>query len=88
MADTYPDTNPSSPYASGIGSVPISFASVDQDLSKRRVRGLLISTAGTLKVTWADASVDTLVLGVGFYVFDITLIWHTGSSGVVGNVIY
>lgn len=88
MADTYPDRNPSSPYASGIGSIPIDFSAADQDLSKRRVRGLHISTAGTLKVTWADGTVDSLVLGVGLWLYEVTLIWHTGSSSVVGNVIY
>lgn len=88
MADTFLDRQPLTPNSAVIGSIPISFGTVDQDLSTRKVRWLLISTAGTLKMTFADGTVDSHVLAVGLYPYDVTLIWHTGSSTVVGNVLY
>lgn len=87
MADTYPTTFPDASTAPAIGSIPINYAS-DQTWTGRRCRGLLISTAGTLKVTWSSGDVDTLVLAAGLWPFEIVKIWQVGSATAVGSVIF
>lgn len=49
------------------------------------LRGILLETAGALKVTYADGTVDTfasggLAAGVWHPMYDITLVWDTGTD--------
>ena len=83
MADTFPSApGPDASWAPVVGLVAISYGS-DQVFTKR-VRGLHISTAGTLNVVMADGSTGSLVLAVGVYPYEVRQILTSGSSGVVG----
>jgi len=89
MADSAFEHYPPSYDASAIGSIPINFAGADQEWPGKRARGLHISTGGTLKVTWVNGDVDTLVVVAGDRLpWSIAKIWQTGSSGVVGNILF
>lgn len=93
MGDTFGERQPLSPEAPAIGCKAINYSS-DQDLNDRRVRGLYISTAGTLKVDFVDgttASTGVTLSGLvagAVYPFCITKIYTTGSSGAAGVVLY
>lgn len=89
MADTYDERVPMTPEAPAIGAYVINYAGGDQDLSTRRVRGIYISTAGTLKVDFANGSTATLSgLAAGaVYPFAITKIYQVGSSAAAGHVL-
>ena len=89
MADTYDDRVPLTPEAPAIGAYVINYGSGDQDLSTIRVRGIYISTAGTLKVDWKNGTTSTLAgLAAGVvYPFAITKIYQTGSSAAAGHVL-
>lgn len=87
MADTLTTTGVINQSDPAIGAEVISYGSVDQSFT-RKVRGLHISTAGTLKVTMADGTVVSLVLAVGVYPYCVTLIWNSGSSTAAGHVLY
>lgn len=68
------------------GAVAIDYSSDDQTFTENP-RGLLISTAGTLKMDFIDGSTVTMVLAVGIYPFLITKIYKTGSSTAAGHVL-
>lgn len=71
-----------------IGSYPINYSGGDQDINFP-ARGIYISTAGTLKMDFADGSTDTwanLVAGT-MYPCAITKIYQTGSSNAAGNIL-
>lgn len=93
MADAYGESTPLSPDAPAIGAKAINYAS-DQDLSDRRVRGIYISVAGTLKVDFVDqktSSIGVTLAGLSagqIYPFCITKIYTTGSSVAAGVVLY
>lgn len=88
MADTPPSAD-----APAIGALAINYSS-DQDLKGRRVRGIYIGTAGTLKVDFNDGEASSigvtlanLAAGV-VYPFCITKIYAAGSSSAAGCVLY
>jgi hypothetical protein len=69
-----------------VGAVAIDYSVGDQTFAQNP-RGLLISTAGTLKVDFIDGSTATLALAVGVYPFCITKIYQTGSTTAAGHVL-
>jgi hypothetical protein len=86
MADSYGAAapGPGEPY---VGAVAINYSS-DQTVSGY-ARGLLISTAGTLKVDTARGDLGvSLILAVGVYNIAITKIYNSGSSNAVGFILF
>lgn len=89
MADAYNTKFPDASTSPAMGSIPIDYGSGDQaPPAGRRVRGLYISTAGTLKMTFANGDVDSMVLAAGYHPLEIVLIWQTGSSTAAGNILF
>lgn len=86
MPDTFNTTGVLYPSDPAIGSTVINYSGGDQVLLGK-VRGIHISTAGTLKVDWADGSTDTLVFAVGTYPYCIVKIYQTGSTTAAGSVL-
>jgi hypothetical protein len=93
VADQLGEKTPLTPDAPAIGAVAINYTA-DQDLQilGRRVRGIYISVAGTLKVDFVDGTstgvtLANLAAGV-VYPFCITKIYQTGSSTAAGVVLY
>lgn len=82
MADTFASPAPDASWAPAVGIVAINYGS-DQTFTKR-VRGLHISTAGTLNLVMADGSSGSMVFAVGYYPYEVRQILNSGSSGVVG----
>ncbi len=82
MADTYPSTGVDSSMAPAIGIIAINYSS-DQHFTKR-VRGLLITTAGTLNVVMADGSTGAIAFAVGQWSLEVRSILNSGSSTAVG----
>jgi hypothetical protein len=82
MADTYPSTGVDVSTAPAIGIIAIDYSS-DQEFTKR-VRGLLITTAGTLNVVMADGSTGAVAVHVGYHPLEVREILNSGSSTAVG----
>ena len=87
MADTLPVTAASFVSGPYIGAVVINYGS-DQEFSKP-IRALLIGTAGTLKVDFADGTLGVSVpVPVGLHELAITKIYNSGSSTAAGVALY
>jgi hypothetical protein len=82
MADTYPTTGVDMSTAPAIGIIAIDY-STDQAFTKR-VRGLLITTAGTLNVIMADGSTGAIAVAAGYHPLEVRTILNSGSSTAVG----
>ena len=71
-----------------VGSETLVYSSTDATPSRGGgvTRGLYLEVAGTVKVTWADGTVDTLVgLAAGvIHPMAITLLWKTGTTASLG----
>ena len=71
-----------------VGSEPAVYSSVDAVPSRGGgvARGLYLEVAGTVKLTFADGTVDTLVgLAAGVaHPLAVSLVWHTGTSASLG----
>ena len=71
-----------------VGSEPAVYSSVDAVPSRAGgvARGLYLEVAGTVKLTFADGTVDTLVgLAAGvWHPMAVSLVWHTGTTGSLG----
>lgn len=74
--------------ASVVGSETLNYSSVDAAPSRGGgvCRALYLEVTGTVKVTFADGTVDTLVnltSGV-WHPMAVTLVWHTGTTASLG----
>lgn len=89
MADTLSTSKPAGlDSGPAVGCVAINYGS-DQLLSGV-ARGIYLTTAGTLKVDFADGSTATLSsLAAGvIYALSITKIYSSGSATAAGYVLY
>jgi hypothetical protein len=69
-----------------VGAVAIDYSGGDQTFTENP-RGVLISTAGTLKMDFVNGTTATIVLAVGVYRFSITKIYQSGSATAAGHVL-
>lgn len=86
MADTYTSPGFVSPSDPAQGILAINFSS-DQE-PEGRVRGLLITTAGTLNVVMADGSTGAIAVAVGYHPLEVRKILSSGSSTAVGWLLF
>lgn len=80
--DTLPTTGVDSSSAPAIGIIAINYAT-DQEFT-RRVRALLITTAGTLNLVMADGTTGAIAFAAGLYPMEVRVILNSGSSSAAG----